>query len=122
MCAETLENESKEQGFFFIKRTSPTCQFVLLKKLVNTKHLKKRAIVQFLGSLYSCTVVFAPMGLRGFGFLDLDLSLILLQALGSDITIYGDGSQTRSFCFVDDLVDVCIVVVGFPLLTKVRGG
>ena len=23
----------------------------------------------------------------------------------SDITIYGDGSQTRSFCFVDDLVD-----------------
>lgn len=24
---------------------------------------------------------------------------------GEDITIYGDGSQTRSFCFVDDLVD-----------------
>ena len=29
-----------------------------------------------------------------------------MQALnGEDITIYGDGSQTRSFCFVDDLVD-----------------
>jgi UDP-glucuronate decarboxylase len=28
-----------------------------------------------------------------------------MQALaGTDITIYGDGSQTRSFCFVDDLV------------------
>ena len=30
----------------------------------------------------------------------------IMQALqGTDITIYGDGSQTRSFCFVDDLVD-----------------
>ena len=28
------------------------------------------------------------------------------QALrGEDLTLYGDGSQTRSFCFVDDLVD-----------------
>jgi dTDP-glucose 4,6-dehydratase len=30
----------------------------------------------------------------------------MVQALkGEDITIYGDGSQTRSFCYVDDLVD-----------------
>jgi dTDP-glucose 4,6-dehydratase len=30
----------------------------------------------------------------------------LLQALnGQPLTVYGDGSQTRSFCFVDDLVD-----------------
>src|SRR5690606_34863050 len=28
------------------------------------------------------------------------------QALaGEEITIYGDGSQTRSFCYVDDLID-----------------
>jgi nucleoside-diphosphate-sugar epimerase len=30
----------------------------------------------------------------------------IAQALkGGDITVFGDGSQTRSFCFVDDLVD-----------------
>ena len=30
----------------------------------------------------------------------------LLQALkGQPLTVYGDGSQTRSFCFVDDLVE-----------------
>jgi UDP-glucuronate decarboxylase len=34
------------------------------------------------------------------------VSNFIVQALeGSDITIYGDGLQTRSFCFVDDLVD-----------------
>jgi UDP-glucuronate decarboxylase len=27
---------------------------------------------------------------------------------GSDIEIYGDGSQTRTFCFIDDNVDTCI--------------
>lgn len=34
------------------------------------------------------------------------ISNFVLQALtGKDITIYGDGSQTRSFCYVDDLVE-----------------
>jgi UDP-glucuronate decarboxylase len=34
------------------------------------------------------------------------VSNVICQALaGSDITIYGDGSQTRSFCYVSDLVD-----------------
>jgi len=34
------------------------------------------------------------------------VSNFIIQALrGRDITIYGDGSQTRSFCYVDDLVD-----------------
>jgi len=34
------------------------------------------------------------------------VSNIICQALaGDDITVHGDGSQTRSFCFVDDLVD-----------------
>jgi UDP-glucuronate decarboxylase len=34
------------------------------------------------------------------------VSNFIVQALsGADITIYGDGMQTRSFCFVDDLID-----------------
>lgn len=34
------------------------------------------------------------------------VSNFIMQALrGEDITIYGDGSQTRSFCYVDDLID-----------------
>ena len=34
------------------------------------------------------------------------VSNFIVQALiGRDITIYGDGSQTRAFCYVDDLVD-----------------
>ncbi len=34
------------------------------------------------------------------------VSNLILEALkGEDITLYGDGSQTRSFCYVDDLVE-----------------
>ena len=34
------------------------------------------------------------------------VSNFIVQALeGRDITIYGDGTQTRSFCYVDDLID-----------------
>jgi UDP-glucuronate decarboxylase len=34
------------------------------------------------------------------------VSNFIMQALkGEDITIYGDGNQTRSFCYIDDLVD-----------------
>ncbi len=34
------------------------------------------------------------------------VSNFIVQALrGEDVTIYGDGSQTRSFCYIDDLVE-----------------
>ena len=34
------------------------------------------------------------------------VSNFIIQALGGEnITVYGDGSQTRSFCYVDDLID-----------------
>jgi UDP-glucuronate decarboxylase len=41
------------------------------------------------------------------------VSNFIIQALkGEDITIYGDGRQTRSFCYVDDLVEAMIRVMG----------
>jgi UDP-glucuronate decarboxylase len=40
------------------------------------------------------------------------VSNVICQALtGHDITIYGDGSQTRSFCFVNDMVDALILLL-----------
>jgi UDP-glucuronate decarboxylase len=43
------------------------------------------------------------------------VSNFIVQALtGHDITIYGDGSQTRSFCYVDDLVDAMVRMMGSP--------
>jgi UDP-glucuronate decarboxylase len=43
------------------------------------------------------------------------VSNFIVQALkGQDITIYGDGSQTRSFCFVSDLVDAIIRMMETP--------
>lgn len=41
------------------------------------------------------------------------VSNFILQALrGEDITIFGDGEQTRSFCYVEDLVDGCVRMMG----------
>ncbi len=40
------------------------------------------------------------------------VSNFICQALlGKDITIYGDGTQTRSFCYVDDLIELIIRVM-----------
>jgi UDP-glucuronate decarboxylase len=37
------------------------------------------------------------------------VSNFIVQAIkGEDITIYGDGSQTRSFCYVDDLIEAMV--------------
>ncbi len=39
----------------------------------------------------------------------------IVQALtGQDLTIYGDGSQTRSFCYCDDLLDGIIAMMNGP--------
>ena len=41
------------------------------------------------------------------------VSNFIVQALrGEDITIYGDGQQTRSFCYVDDLIEVMQRMMG----------
>ena len=43
------------------------------------------------------------------------VSNFIVQSLaGESITIYGDGSQTRSFCFVDDLIDGFIRFMDTP--------
>ena len=43
------------------------------------------------------------------------VSNFIVQALtGQDITIYGDGSQTRSFCYVDDLIDGLVRLMNSP--------
>jgi len=43
------------------------------------------------------------------------VSNFIMQALtGEDITVYGDGSQTRSFCYVDDLIDGLIKLMNSP--------
>lgn len=43
------------------------------------------------------------------------VSNFIVQALkNEDITIYGDGSQTRSFCYVDDLVEGLIKLMASP--------
>jgi len=50
------------------------------------------------------------------------VSNVVCQALsGDDITVYGDGSQTRSFCYVDDMIEGLTRLmdseraVGFPV-------
>jgi hypothetical protein len=43
------------------------------------------------------------------------VSNFVIQALlGQDITVYGDGSQTRSFCYVDDLIDGMVRLMATP--------
>ena len=43
------------------------------------------------------------------------VSNFILQALNNaDITVYGDGKQTRSFCYVDDLIEGVIQMMNTP--------
>jgi UDP-glucuronate decarboxylase len=44
------------------------------------------------------------------------VSNFIVQALkGEDITLYGEGTQTRSFCYVDDLVDGLLAMMDTPV-------
>lgn len=44
------------------------------------------------------------------------VSNFIMQSLrGEDITMYGDGNQTRSFCYVDDLIEGMIRMMATPI-------
>ena len=43
----------------------------------------------------------------------MQVSNFIVQALkGNELTVYGDGSQSRSFCYVDDMIDGLIRLMG----------
>jgi UDP-glucuronate decarboxylase len=43
------------------------------------------------------------------------VSNFIIQALkGNEITVYGDGNQTRSFCYVDDLIEALVRLMDSP--------
>ena len=51
------------------------------------------------------------------------VSNFIFQALqGKPLTIYGDGNQTRSFCFVDDLIKGMIKLMDSEIYTPVNIG
>ncbi|MHC4416902.1 MAG: UDP-glucuronic acid decarboxylase family protein [Planctomycetota bacterium] len=59
--------------------------------------------------------IFNTYGPRMHPFDGRVVSNFIRQALaGEDISTYGDGSQTRSFCFVDDLVDGVLKMMDAP--------
>jgi UDP-glucuronate decarboxylase len=63
--------------------------------------------------------IFNTYGPRMHPFDGRVVSNFIRQALaGEDITIYGDGSQTRSFCYRDDLIEAMVRMMdadpGFP--------
>jgi UDP-glucuronate decarboxylase len=44
------------------------------------------------------------------------VSNFIVQALlGKDVTIYGDGQQSRSFCYVDDLIEALVLMMQSPV-------
>jgi len=59
--------------------------------------------------------IFNTYGPRMHPFDGRVVSNFIVQAIeGRDLTIYGDGSQTRSFCYVDDLVEGIIAMMNGP--------
>jgi len=59
--------------------------------------------------------IFNTYGPRMHPFDGRVISNFIIQALrGEPITVYGDGSQSRSFCYVDDLIEVMISIMDSP--------
>ncbi|MCL4742160.1 MAG: SDR family oxidoreductase [Phycisphaerales bacterium] len=59
--------------------------------------------------------IFNTYGPRMHPFDGRVVSNFIRQALkGEDVTLFGDGSQTRSFCYVDDLIEGMMRLMGAP--------
>ncbi|MBP5371067.1 MAG: NAD-dependent epimerase/dehydratase family protein [Bacteroidales bacterium] len=66
-----------------------------------------RSYYQEYGLEYSIFRFFNTYGPRQS--LDFVMSKFIIKAMkNEDITIYGDGTQTRTFCYIDDNVDACV--------------
>ena len=51
------------------------------------------------------------------------ISNFIVQALsGAALTVYGDGNQTRSFCYIDDMIDGLIRLIGSAIIGPVNLG
>jgi UDP-glucuronate decarboxylase len=67
------------------------------------------------GSNIRVVRIFNTYGPRMHPFDGRVVSNFIVQAIkGIDVTLYGDGSQTRSFCYVDDLIDGIIKMMDAP--------
>ncbi|RFC55730.1 NAD-dependent epimerase/dehydratase family protein [Brumimicrobium aurantiacum] len=117
-----LSAETKVKRIFFSSSSEVYGEPVELPQRELTTPLNSKlpyAIVKNLGEAY-CRSYFQAYNLEYtiFRFFntygpkqspDFVMSKFIKQALShKDITIYGDGSQTRTFCHVDDNIDACI--------------
>jgi UDP-glucose 4-epimerase len=117
-----LSANSKVKRIFFSSSSEVYGEPVELPQHEQTTPLNSKlpyAIVKNLGEAY-CRSYFHEFGLKYtvFRFFntfgpkqspDFVMSKFIKQALNNkDITIYGDGSQTRTFCYIDDNISACM--------------
>lgn len=102
------ENDDRLMGATFFSRWSYACS---------------KAIDEFLGLAYhreyNLPVVivrlFNTVGPRQIGQYGMVIPRFVQQALaGDDITVYGDGSQSRCFCYVDDVIRALVGLMASP--------
>src|SRR5690554_3510903 len=117
-----LSSAAKVKRLFFSSSSEVYGEPVELPQNEQTTPLNSKlpyAIVKNMGEAY-CRSYFQEFGLKYtiFRFFntfgpkqspDFVMSKFIRQALNNeDITIYGDGSQTRTFCYIDDNISACL--------------
>jgi UDP-glucose 4-epimerase len=125
---ENILNLCKNTGVkrvFYSSSSEVYGEPVVLPQNEHTTPLNSRlpyAIVKNVGEAY-CKSYYQEFGLEYtiFRFFntygpkqspDFVMSKFLKAALtGEDITVYGDGSQSRTFCYIDDNIDACLATL-----------